>query len=263
MDSAAEIWNTLKQNFAQPDDTRVCNLQYTLGNVSQGARTVDVYFIELKGIWEELRNYRPLPHCECGSYNPGCFKKYTDQFQKDMVFRFLNGLNKSFSAIRSQVLLMDLIPGLDKVYSLILREESQRNILVQPQPLLESSAIYTAADNKKKARKDIICNHCGKKGHTKDECYKIISFLDDFKFTKGGRSNPRRGKNLVNNVFAVSDASTDSESQVETEEEQASAGFVCQLSMIKQQVNKLMQLLSENGISSNEGHPFMDCDWGY
>ncbi|WRX29372.1 Reverse transcriptase [Theobroma cacao] len=34
MDSAMEIWSALKQSYAQPDDTRVCNLQYTIGSVS-------------------------------------------------------------------------------------------------------------------------------------------------------------------------------------------------------------------------------------
>ncbi|EOY21969.1 Integrase, catalytic region, putative [Theobroma cacao] len=129
MDSVVDIWNTLKQSFAQPDDSRVCNLQYTLGNVTQGTRSVDSYFIELKGIWEELRNYRPLPHCVCGKYSPECFRRYSDQYQKDMVFRFLNGLNDFFSAVRSQIILMDPIPSLDKVYNLVLREEAQRNLL--------------------------------------------------------------------------------------------------------------------------------------
>lgn len=124
MESAAEIWNTLKLNYAQPDDTRVCNLQYTLGSVTQGVKTVDAYFIELKCIWEELRNYRPLPHCECEKCNASCFKKFSNQYQKDMVFRFLNGLNESFLTIRSQIILMDPIPTLDKVYSMVLREES-------------------------------------------------------------------------------------------------------------------------------------------
>lgn len=50
MDSIIDIWNNLKQNFAQPDDIRVWNLQYNLGNVSQGNRFVDSYVIELKGI---------------------------------------------------------------------------------------------------------------------------------------------------------------------------------------------------------------------
>lgn len=50
MNSTTEVWNTLKLNFDQPDDTRVCNLQYSLGNVSQGSRSVVSYFIELKGI---------------------------------------------------------------------------------------------------------------------------------------------------------------------------------------------------------------------
>ncbi|EOY31697.1 Uncharacterized protein TCM_038760 [Theobroma cacao] len=36
MDSAMEIWSALKQSYAQLDDTRVCNLQYTLGMLVRG-----------------------------------------------------------------------------------------------------------------------------------------------------------------------------------------------------------------------------------
>lgn len=57
MKSTAKIWITLKQNFSQPDDTRVRKLQDSLGNVSQGTKLVDSYFIKLKAIWEEIRNY--------------------------------------------------------------------------------------------------------------------------------------------------------------------------------------------------------------
>ena len=36
------------------------------------------------------------------------------------------GLNESFSQVRTQVLLIDPIPSLSKVYSLLIQEETQR-----------------------------------------------------------------------------------------------------------------------------------------
>nr|DAD24784.1 TPA_asm: hypothetical protein HUJ06_026248 [Nelumbo nucifera] len=61
--SASQIWETLKKKFSQPDDSKICNLQLSLNTITQGTRTVDAYFTELTGIWEELRSYQPLPHC--------------------------------------------------------------------------------------------------------------------------------------------------------------------------------------------------------
>ena len=40
--------------------------------------------------------------------------------------KFLMGLNDSFSQVRSQVLLMDPIPSLSKVYSLLIQEKTRR-----------------------------------------------------------------------------------------------------------------------------------------
>ncbi|EOY13386.1 Uncharacterized protein TCM_031950 [Theobroma cacao] len=124
MDSASDIWNTLKQNYGHQDDTRICNLQYTLENVIQ--------------------------------------------------------------VVKSQIILMDLIPALDKVYSLVLREEAQRNLMFQVQPTLESSTI-------------------------------LVGFPDDLKFTKG-KNNGRKGKAIANNVSAANDVLVE-EYQVDQEEE--------------------------------------------
>lgn len=72
-----------------------------------------------------------------------------------MAFRFLNGLNDSFSAVRSQIILMDPRPTLDKVYNFMLREEAQRNILFQTQPMLELSVMLAAANTKKKKQEGL------------------------------------------------------------------------------------------------------------
>lgn len=46
--------------------------------------------------------------------------------QEQRLMQFLKCLNDSFSAIRSQILLMDPLPVVNKAYSLILQEENQR-----------------------------------------------------------------------------------------------------------------------------------------
>jgi len=44
------------------------------------------------------------------------------------VILFLSGLNESFSIVRTQILLMDPLPPLNKVYSLVAQEESHEGI---------------------------------------------------------------------------------------------------------------------------------------
>ena len=42
--------------------------------------------------------------------------------------QFLMGLNESYNQIRGQILLIDPLPSINKVYSLLIQDESQRSI---------------------------------------------------------------------------------------------------------------------------------------
>ncbi|EOY04499.1 Uncharacterized protein TCM_019740 [Theobroma cacao] len=211
MNSAADIWQTLKNHFSQPDDTRICNLQYSLCNITQDTRPVDSYFTKLNGIWEELKNYRPLPYCECGKCTQSCFQKYIELWEKDRVFRFLNGLNESFSALRSHIIMIKPFPSLDEAYNLVLREESQRSILMQSQPLLDTTVVAVVTESKIRVKNEVVCSHCAKNGHVKEKCYCIIGFPPDFKFTKGKGNFSRKAMSAV--------ANSTNQSQVENQED--------------------------------------------
>ena len=68
-------------------------------------------------------NCDPLPECSCGA-----MRILTENFEKDCVMKFLMGLNENYVAIRTQVLMADPMPDLNKVYSMVLHEEMQKNI---------------------------------------------------------------------------------------------------------------------------------------
>ncbi|EOY02748.1 Uncharacterized protein TCM_017141 [Theobroma cacao] len=105
--------------------------------------------------------FKPLPHCSCENCNQLCFQRYMEKFAKDNVYKFLNGLNESYAALRSQILLMKPFPRLDEAYNLIMREKSQRNIRMQTQPLLESFAMASVGGIKKKMKSNIIVTIVG------------------------------------------------------------------------------------------------------
>ncbi|EOY05468.1 Uncharacterized protein TCM_020462 [Theobroma cacao] len=56
--------------------------------------------------------------------------------------------------MRSQIIVLDPIPTLDKVCSSVLREETQRNFLIQGQPVLESTTMVVMSDENKKYKKE-------------------------------------------------------------------------------------------------------------
>jgi hypothetical protein len=101
------------------------------------------------------------------------------------------GLNKSFSHIKGQILLMDPLPSINKVFSPVVQEESQRQIFIgsmNPNPAtLITKSVPTQQNRfpRQMTRKDKpVCTHCGITGHTTDKCYKLHGFPPRFKFTK-------------------------------------------------------------------------------
>jgi hypothetical protein len=150
---------------------------------------VSNYFTVLKGLWDELINYQPLPPCSCGSV-----KILTDYREHEYISRFLMGLNESFSHIRGQILLLDPMPPINKVFSLVLQEERQRQIVPLVSSLNHNTAamMITTPQNQSSGSKTIFirkdrpkCTHCGVLGHTIDKCYRIHGFPPGFKFNKG------------------------------------------------------------------------------
>ena len=50
-------------------------------------------------------------------------QRHIDLQAKESVMKFLKGLNDSFSQVRTQILLMDPLPSVNKVHSLLIQEE--------------------------------------------------------------------------------------------------------------------------------------------
>ena len=96
--------------------------------------------------------------------------------------KFLMGLNESFSQVWAQVLLMDPIPSLSKVYSLLILEETQRSVTNPSVFKVDSTALAAKMPNVNanfgtnlagngsgsKGKDKSVCTHCGKTGHTTD-----------------------------------------------------------------------------------------------
>lgn len=85
------------------------------------------YFIKLKGLWEELNEHRPVFACSCihqcrclATQNVHAYR------HEDQVMQFLVGLNDQFSVMKTQVLFIEPLPLIYKVYSLVVQEESNQ-----------------------------------------------------------------------------------------------------------------------------------------
>uniref|UniRef100_A0A2N9EH09 Retrotransposon Copia-like N-terminal domain-containing protein n=1 Tax=Fagus sylvatica TaxID=28930 RepID=A0A2N9EH09_FAGSY len=56
--TAQEMWEDLKERFAQGNGPRVFEIQKAISSLTQDQCNVSVYFTKLKSLWDELNNYR-------------------------------------------------------------------------------------------------------------------------------------------------------------------------------------------------------------
>ncbi|XP_024030984.1 uncharacterized protein LOC112094424 [Morus notabilis] len=60
----------------------------------------------------------PIPICHCGG-----MKAWMDYQQQEYVMQFLMGLNESYAGMRGQILMIDPLPFVSKVFNLVVQEE--------------------------------------------------------------------------------------------------------------------------------------------
>jgi Trp operon repressor len=148
IDNAESMWKDLKERFSQGNGPRIFQLQKSIATITQGSNSVSSYYTQLKSVWDELSNYRPVPQCSCGRCICGCTKTIMDFHHQEYIYHFLMGLNDSFSTIRGQILLFEPLPPINKIFSLVLQEERQRELFVkesfQSTQFGDSSALMTS-----------------------------------------------------------------------------------------------------------------------
>ncbi|KAL5559432.1 hypothetical protein UlMin_035643 [Ulmus minor] len=92
IDNVVEMWLDLRDRFSQGNGPRIFQLKQQIQALTQGSNDVSNYFTKIKILWNELREFRPIPSCSCGR-----LKDLSDYHHHDYVLQFLMGLIESFS----------------------------------------------------------------------------------------------------------------------------------------------------------------------
>ncbi|XP_075493461.1 uncharacterized protein LOC142531251 [Primulina tabacum] len=147
---------------------------------------------------------------------------------------FLQGLHDRFSAIRSQILLMEPFPSIQRIYNLFRQEEKQQEINIRTTPNVDSAALqaYKPPSLFSGKRQRPFCEHCNKHGHTLATCYQIHGFPDT-----------QVKKSATSSGFA--------DTQMK-KTETPSAFFASQLT--SEQYNKLLALLAKDESGGSSVH---------
>ncbi|XP_004488381.1 uncharacterized protein [Cicer arietinum] len=195
LDDAFSIWQELRNRFSQGDFVRISQLTYDLSSLKQGDSSITTYFTTLKKLSDELYNFRPIPSCKY-SFNGCCntFSTVTTYREHDLILYFLQGLNETYTAVRSQIFLLDPLPSLTKIYSMILQQEQQLHIglLLEPTVMIVNSSVKPYENRSKpnfkstggKPPNSRLCIHCKKTNHTIDKCYFLHGFPPGYQTKK-------------------------------------------------------------------------------
>ncbi|XP_019450665.1 PREDICTED: uncharacterized protein LOC109352934 [Lupinus angustifolius] len=237
IDKAYEVWDELRERFLQENMFHIAELQESIANFKQGELDITNYFTELKILWDEFDTCRPLPTCDC-EFPATCsaMKNTKAHKSEDKIIRFLKGLNDSYGTIRSQILLMDPLPTMSKVLSLIGQQDRQltgqddakvmstnanwrkgsapergpnavkanfgKGTPEQTSYVRENQTSTNKTTYGKGASTVKFCTHYKKSGHTFETCYRIHGFPPNFQFTRSEKRNTSmtcdtRGKDLA------------------------------------------------------------------
>ena len=95
LETTFEVWQDLKERFSQSNGPRVYQLQKAIASLNQEQSSVSAFYTKLKGLWDKLMNFRPIPACNCGA-----LKTLLDYQNNEYVMKFLMGLNDSYTSVR-------------------------------------------------------------------------------------------------------------------------------------------------------------------
>ena len=138
------MWSALRERFQQSNGPRIFQLHRELINLRQEHNSVSGYFTKLKSVWEELNSFKP--HCNCGRCTCGGVKDLSTYHHNEYVMTFLMGSSDSFAHIRTQVLLIDPMPPINKVFAHVSQEENHQTLGSQGTfPLYSTNALAMVA----------------------------------------------------------------------------------------------------------------------
>ncbi|CAL0333228.1 unnamed protein product [Lupinus luteus] len=214
MQNAKEIWDDLRERYYQGDIFQIFELLGQIHTIKQGNLSISKFFTQIKGIWQQLEEFEPIPFCTCDvKCNCALVPSMRKYRENHYVICFLRGLNDQFSSVRSQIMLLDPLPPINKVFSTLIQQERQMSLeessysantssnTNEPRQkgrnisLRNSNGSKYAAPTRTifqgKGRNQKVCTFCHNVGHTIDTCYKKHGF------PPGYQGNARNINNYV------------------------------------------------------------------
>ncbi|KAL0383129.1 UNVERIFIED_CONTAM: Retrovirus-related Pol polyprotein from transposon TNT 1-94 [Sesamum calycinum] len=189
--SSRELWLELQRRYGRSNGPMLYQIQRELSTVSQGDLSVTAYLTKVKKLWNELSCLDPVPKCTCGKCICEISKVISLKNESTELMQFLMGLHEVYESERSQILMMDPLPDVEKAYAMVLSVEKQRSVHINMKDFQHTNSIYHVAGKENKRgfnavqkkklfidKRSLVCDHCHKSGHSKDSCFKLHGIPD-------------------------------------------------------------------------------------
>ncbi|XP_074334135.1 uncharacterized protein LOC141671716 [Apium graveolens] len=210
VDTARAIWLDLEERFGQASSAQLYALEQGIFQISQDTLAIFEYYTQLKKIWDEIDNLKPLPKCECAQCTCNITQKVLKLQQDQRLMFFLMKMSNEFANVRSHILMMDTLPTLQQVYRMLLQEQRHKEIskltVQEPvafagqnnfrqfpntgyQGLPKFNRTFSAgkfnsgtgSTGFQQRKINYFCDHCKIPGHSKERCFKLIGYPPGFK----------------------------------------------------------------------------------
>jgi len=148
VDSAQRMWENIRKRYSIPNVPRIHQLKAAIASCRQEEQEVVDFFSQLMSLSNELDDYTKVPSCTYGAV-----EMMAKMLEQEKVHQFLMGLNdESFSTIRSQILALDPLPALDRVFNMVQQEEHHKRIMGTREPRCETAAAVAVTHSGKQYR---------------------------------------------------------------------------------------------------------------
>ncbi|XP_015170070.1 uncharacterized protein [Solanum tuberosum] len=258
--NAHNVWKDLQERFDKRNLTRINQIHREISTICQGTFTVSEYYSKLRNLWDEYVSLVPLPACECDKY-----RVYAEHMERQKLMQFLMGLNNSFAQSRSQILMIVPSPSLNQAYNMIMQDESQKiqsslisNCVLPLQKLdvNDSTVLASIHNNKFNQNTGLYCDHCHLRNHTRANCYRLIGYPQNYKFTKKKNVDDRgfKGQDHGNDKMQNYGGSRRSQvNNVNFSENNApeSASFPTVPTFTADQYNHLLKMIDKDSLPQN------------
>ena len=197
LSTAKEIWEAVSKTFYDgSDETCIFELNQRSFSTKQNGRPLSTYYNELVAIFQEIDHRTKSQE---GTVE-GVIQLHS-AMARLRVHIFLSGLDSEFNQVCGEILRKDPKLDLENTYAYVRREYQQRQTMGSYHPSSENLAMLTntprqgssyesaSKRNTQLSRKvnNLVCAHCGEKGHSQQRCYEIIGYPEWWDFSKKPR----------------------------------------------------------------------------